>query len=145
HSRKAKKSPLSVWGDHWKRDADDEGTASLFVASAEFSPVRLDDRAGSIQPKTVMALPESAERFPAPIFRGALEVSFRLGQCENETRVLLSGRGGNWTFRALVAEGIREEFRQRGQQQLRVDMQSDVAGVIGPLHPCACGGLRRSD
>src|SRR5205807_3059650 len=59
HSRKAKKSPLSVWAGHWKRDADDERTASLFVASAEFPSVRLDDRAGAIQPETVMALPES--------------------------------------------------------------------------------------
>src|SRR5205085_7768029 len=105
----------------------------------------LDDRPGAIQADTVMPLPESTERFPAPIFRGALEVSFRLRQCKNETLILLPGRGGNWTFRALVAEGVHEQFRQRGQQKLRVDIQSDVAGVIGPIHVRDFGGMTRSD
>src|SRR5438067_1639165 len=91
-----------------KRDGRDERRSALVIARAQLPLMRFKNNPRPMKTKTIMALRDCSERLAAPIFRGAIEVSFRFADDENELVVFGSGLDHDGTFAAIVPKCVCE-------------------------------------
>src|ERR1700686_906584 len=114
------KGPLRVFSGWYRRrqlgalirkrkcDPRNERRSAFVIARVYLPMVRFENSPRPMKTKTIMALRDCSQGLAAPILRGAIEVSFRFAEDENELVLLGSRLNQDGAFAAVVSKRVRE-------------------------------------
>src|SRR5258705_10305312 len=101
----------------------DKRRGLAIVFSLQLSAVRFYDSADAVQTKTIMSLPDVAERFPSPILRFRRENRFWFMEAEQESPISDSGPCNQCALGAIVLESVGKKLSKYFLEQLRINIE----------------------